>query len=212
MKRTKRRILIIDRSQALREQTNENAGTLEHFSIVGFYKDVRTAFLSLPKSRPEVIVIVVDSIEDNDIRTIGKIKAQYPSIKLLVETDLEDDKLIFDLLTIGLAGLSNVSKSWDELIVSLSQVENGIYPVSKVVTKQIFESFQLNKFSELSSRQNEILRLMILGATHVTIAEKLGISKDTAKTHMKNIYHKLHVHTREQALTKAVEERLILVI
>ncbi|HEY0742103.1 MAG TPA: response regulator transcription factor [Chryseosolibacter sp.] len=212
MKRSKRRILIIDRLQVLREQLSEETASFENFAVVGFYKDVRTAFLSLPKSRPEIIVIVIDSIDESDLRTIGKIKTQYPSVKLLVETDVEDDKLIFDLLTIGLAGLSNVSKSWDKLVASLSEIENGVYPASKVVTKQIFESFQLNKFSELSSRQNEILRLMILGATHITIAEKLGISKDTAKTHMKNIYRKLHVHSREQALTKAVEERLILVI
>lgn len=212
MKRSKRRILIIDRLQVLREQLLDESASFENFTVVGFYKDVRTAFLSLPKSRPEVIVIVIDSIDENDLRTIGKIKTQYPSIKLLVETDVEDDKLIFDLLTVGLAGLSNVSKSWDKLVASLSEIENGVYPASKVVTKQIFESFQLNKFSELSSRQNEILRLMILGATHITIAEKLGISKDTAKTHMKNIYRKLHVHSREQALTKAVEDRLILVI
>lgn len=198
--------------QVLREQLSEETASFENFAVVGFYKDVRTAFLSLPKSRPEIIVIVIDSIDESDLRTIGKIKTQYPSVKLLVETDVEDDKLIFDLLTIGLAGLSNVSKSWDKLVASLSEIENGVYPASKVVTKQIFESFQLNKFSELSSRQNEILRLMILGATHITIAEKLGISKDTAKTHMKNIYRKLHVHSREQALTKAVEERLILVI
>jgi DNA-binding NarL/FixJ family response regulator len=179
---------------------------------VGFYKDAKTAFLSLPKSRPEIIVIVIESGDESDLKSITKIKVQHPAIKLLIQTDLEDDKLIFDLLTIGLAGLSNVSKSWPSLVTALNEIENGNYPTSRVVTKQIFENFQLNKFSELSSRQNEILRLMILGATHCTIAEKLGISKDTAKTHMKNIYRKLHVHSREEALTKAVEERLILVI
>jgi DNA-binding NarL/FixJ family response regulator len=212
MARTKRRVLIIDKAQVLRQQPGDQPALLEHYMIVGFYKDAKTAFLSLPKSRPEIIVIVVDSADESDLKSITKIKVQHPAIKLLIQTDLEDDKLIFDLLTIGLAGLSNVSKSWPSLVIALNEIENGNYPTSRVVTKQIFENFQLNKFSELSSRQNEILRLMILGATHCTIAEKLGISKDTAKTHMKNIYRKLHVHSREEALTKAVEERLILVI
>jgi DNA-binding NarL/FixJ family response regulator len=146
------------------------------------------------------------------LRTICKIKTQYPSIKIFVQTDLDDDRLIFDLLAIGLAGLSNVSRSPGKFMAMLTEIENGEYPTSPFVTKKIFECFQLNRFSELSFRETEILRQMILGATHCTIAGKLGISKETAKTHMKNIYRKLRVHSREEALTKAVEEKFILVI
>jgi DNA-binding NarL/FixJ family response regulator len=120
--------------------------------------------------------------------------------------------MIFNLLTIGLAGYVNTSHSWPDLQKNLDEIFNGSYPMSNAVARKIFEVFQLNKYSELSSRQNEILRLMLMGATYNTIAGRLQISKETAKTHMKNLYRKLDVHSREQALAKAVEERLILVI
>jgi DNA-binding CsgD family transcriptional regulator len=94
----------------------------------------------------------------------------------------------------------------------LDDIVAGAYPTSPLVTKKIFEAFQLNKYAELTARQNEILKLMVMGATYNSIAGKLHISKETAKTHMKNLYRRLHVHSKEEALAKAVEEKFILVI
>lgn len=212
MKKAKKRVLIVDKNQFVKDALAKSEVQSENYHVVGFYKDARAAFLSLPKSRPEIIVIAIDCTDESVIRTIGKIKNQYPSIKLLIQCDLDDDNLFFDLLTIGLAGITSVSKSWASLELILSEIEKGEYPIRPALTKKIFESMQLNKFAELSARQNEILRLMIMGGTYSTIADKLGISKETAKTHMKNLYRKLHVHSKEEALAKAVEDKLILVI
>ncbi|MBT1704528.1 helix-turn-helix transcriptional regulator [Chryseosolibacter indicus] len=211
MKKSRKRILIIDKNQILKDAFVKEMAS-EDYNVVGFYKDVKAAFLSLLKSRPEIIVVVVDSNDELVVRTIGKIKSQFPAIKLLVQCDLDYDDLIFDLLTIGLAGLSNISRTWESMEQILHDVDRGVYPITPAVTRKIFESFQLNKFAELSTRQNEILRLMIMGATYSTIADKLGISRETAKTHMKNLYRKLQVHSKEEALAKAVEDKLILVI
>jgi DNA-binding NarL/FixJ family response regulator len=184
----------------------------EDYTIVGFYKDIRSAYLSLIKSRPEIIVVFIYDADETALSIIGKIKNQYPAVKILIESDMNDDNVPFNLLTIGLAGFVGVSHHWIDLKKNLDEITSGDYPMSQMICRKIFEVFQLNKFSELSARQNEILRLMLLGGTYNTIAGRLHISKETAKTHMKNLYRKLDVHSKEQALAKAVEERLILVI
>lgn len=212
MKRAKKRVLIVEKTQTLRQQLDQLQSPPEYFSFVGFYKDARSAFLSLMKSRPEIIVLVIDEVDDRTLYTIGRIKNQFPAIKLLIQTDSEDETLLFHFLTVGLAGLASVSSTIEGLMHQLEEIDRGSYPTSRVLTKKIFESFQLNKFAELSMRQNEILRLMIMGATCTTIGERLGISRETAKTHMKNLYRKLRVHSKEEALSKAVEEKLVLVI
>lgn len=212
MKRIKKRVLLIDRTSALRDEITREEGQIEDYVIVGMYKDVKSAYLSLLRSRPEIIVISIHESDESLLTTIGKIKNQYPSVKLLIQCELEDDNIIFDLLTIGLAGFISHQSSWTQLKKHLDDVVGGECPTSPSITKRIFEVFQLNKFSELSSRQNEILRLMLMGGTYNSIAGRLRISKETAKTHMKNLYRKLDVHSKEQALAKAVEEKLILVI
>lgn len=205
-------MLLIDRNQTIKDEINKVDGLIDEYTIVGMYKDVRSAYLSLLRSRPEIIVISIHEADETLLTTIGKIKNQYPSVKLLIQCELEDDNVIFDLLTVGLAGFISHQQTWPDLKRHLDEIVSGDCPTSPSITKRIFEVFQLNKFSELSARQNEILRLMLMGGTYNSIAERLRISKETAKTHMKNLYRKLDVHSKEQALAKAVEEKLILVI
>jgi DNA-binding NarL/FixJ family response regulator len=212
MKRMKKRVLMIDRTLRLKDEIAKIENQIEDYVIVGMYKDVRSAYLSLLRSRPEIIVISIYESDEALLTMVGKIKNQYPSIKLLIQCELDDDNLIFDLLTIGLSGFIDHQSTWTDLKKQLDDIVSGECPTSPSIMKRIFEVFQLNKFSELSSRQNEILRLMLMGGTYNTIAERLRISKETAKTHMKNLYRKLDVHSKEQALAKAVEEKLILVI
>jgi DNA-binding NarL/FixJ family response regulator len=212
MRRIKKRVLIVDNSSLLKESILEAKDQITDYIIVGFFKDVNSAYLSFPKTCPEIVVISIHEQDDVLLPSIAKIKNQYPSIKILIQSDLDDDNFIFELLTIGLAGFVNQNHTWSEVKKCLDEVVAGFCPTSPMITKIIFEAFQLNRYSELSHRQNEILKLMVLGGTSNSIAGKLHISKETAKTHMKNIYRKLHVHSKEQALSKAIEDKLILLI
>jgi DNA-binding NarL/FixJ family response regulator len=212
MMRLKKRVLLVDQYHTLKEELTKIEDQLQDYVIVGAYRDVKSAFLSMLRSRPEIVVVSVYEADETVLTTIGKIKNQYPSVKILIQCELDDDAMIFDLLTIGLAGFITHQQRWIDLKQCLDEIVAGECPANPVITKKIFEVLQLNKFSELSSRQNEVLRLMIMGGTYNSIAERLRISKETAKTHMKNLYRKLDVHSKEQALAKAVEEKLILVI
>jgi DNA-binding NarL/FixJ family response regulator len=212
MKRMKKRVLLVDYRLTLKDELQRIGPGIDDYVIVGMYKDVKSAYLSLLRSRPELIVISVYDADDVTLTTIGKIKNQYPSIKILIQCELDDDATMFGLLTVGLAGFISHQHTWHDLEKRLNEIFAGDCPVHPELVKKIFEVLQLNKFSELSSRQNEILRLMIMGGTYNSIAERLSISKETAKTHMKNLYRKLDVHSKEEALAKAIEERLVLVI
>jgi DNA-binding NarL/FixJ family response regulator len=211
MKKIKRRIVLVDKRPLFKEELSMDGDPFENYFIAGIFKDVKSAYHSLMKSRPEAMVITVEDYNESILGTIAKIKSQYPAVRILIQSDT-DDEYIFNLLTIGLAGFTRVPNDWNELIKTLDDAMAGLYPVSGLVTRKIFEAFQLNKYAELSSRQNEILRLMLMGGTYNTIAGKLQISKETAKTHMKNLYRKLHVHSKEQALAKAINDKLIFVI
>ena len=133
-----------------------------------------------------------------------------PGLKILVQTDETEESLIMEIVTVGISGILSLNTGWEQLKASLQDIEAGIYPLNNPAARALLHMLQVNIDSDLTSRQLQILKLMSMGKTHTTIADKLHISPETAKTHVKNIYRRLNVNSKEEALSLAVQEKLIL--
>jgi DNA-binding NarL/FixJ family response regulator len=95
------------------------------------------------------------------------------------------------------------------IVQYLDQLVKGGAPLSPIAARQLIESFRKNPVSPLSFRETEVVRLLVKGNTYTQIASSLQISKETSKTHMKNIYKKLGVNSKSLALQRVMEDRLI---
>lgn len=145
------------------------------------------------------------------IEYISKVKPQRPKTQFIVCTVYEDEQKIFDALSAGATGYLLKSTSPAKLLESIADVCNGGSPMSLSVARQVVAYFSQPKFSKeadvLTKREREVLELLSQGLLYKEIAEKLSLSKGTVHIHIHNIYEKLQVDNRTEAINKAFRQR-----
>ena len=162
---------------------------------------------------PDVVLMDLNLPGMSGIEGIAHIKALVPTTDLIVLTIHKDSDRIFEAIRTGATGYLLKTASTDQIIGAIEEVRRGGAPINAQIARRV-----LNLFAELAGprqqygltrREKEILGLMLEGLVKKEIAERLFLSYYTIDTHVKNIYAKLHVHSRTEALAKARRERLI---
>ena len=121
----------------------------------------------------------------------------------------EDSKLVFEALCAGASGYLTKDTDHIRLLNAIDEVLSGGAPMSSKIASLVVKSFQRNLNSPLSDRETDVLTLLAKGKTYHSIADELFISVETVKTHIRNIYQKLHVTNKTEALKKAAKDKLI---
>ncbi len=167
---------------------------------------------------PDLILMDIEMPGMSGIELTALIKVAFPEMKILIQTVFEDSDRIFKALRSGATGYILKSETPDRLIAAIDEVMNGGAPMSSSIAKKVVDYFNANTLAvksqklkddyNLTDREKEMLSYMIKGHNLRSIGEKCFISYETVKTHVKNIYKKLHVNTSFEAIHKANEERL----
>jgi len=162
---------------------------------------------------PEIILMDIGLPGISGIEGLRRIKAISPSTGLIMLTVFDDEKQIFEAVCSGASGYLLKSAQPHEIIEAVRQVLAGGAPMDARIARKVLDMFSrlsvpLGEYG-LTVREKEILHLMVDGLTAKGIAERLFLSYRTIDTHVKNIYTKLHVHSRSGAVAKAFKERLL---
>ncbi len=134
----------------------------------------------------------------------------FPQIQILMFTVFEDDEKIFDAIRAGASGYILKKTSPEEILEAIRELYQGGAPMSPSIAKKVINSFQdaspktINEF-ELTNRESEILYSLVDKLSYKKIAEKYVVSISTIRSHICNIYHKLHVHSKSQAVAKILQ-------
>jgi DNA-binding NarL/FixJ family response regulator len=157
-----------------------------------------------------VDVVLMDinlSGEMNGIECVMKLKQLQPSMQFMMCTVYEDGDLIFNALRVGATGYVLKTIEPARLIDAIREIYGGGSPMSAQIARKVISSFQQPLVHEpnqlLSKRENELLELLARGYRYKEIADKLFLSIETIRTHIRNIYRKLEVQSRTEALNKA---------
>jgi DNA-binding NarL/FixJ family response regulator len=145
----------------------------------------------------------------NGIKGAKVIKDKWPSTDIIMVTVYEDSDMVFEALKSGASGYITKSANYLELLAALEEISRGGAPMSSKIARMVIDNFHVNPNSPLTKRETEILQLISEGKTYTQISEQLFISKETSKTHIKNIYAKLQVKCKSEAIAKANSEKLI---
>jgi DNA-binding NarL/FixJ family response regulator len=137
----------------------------------------------------------------NGIQGSKIIKDKSPHTDIVMVTVYEDSELVFEALKAGASGYITKSANYMELLSALEEIVKGGAPMSSRIARMVIDNFHVNPNSPLTKRET--------GKTYTQISEELFISKETAKTHIKNIYSKLQVNSKSEAIAKANLEKLI---
>lgn len=137
------------------------------------------------------------------------IKERNHLIEIIMLTVHNDDEIVFEALKAGASGYIIKSDGYLEVIDALDEIVAGGAPMSSRIAKMVINNFHANLNSPLTKRERQILQFMAKGWTYSQIAEELGIAKETSKTHIRNIYVKLKVNSKSQAIEKATREKML---
>jgi DNA-binding NarL/FixJ family response regulator len=183
----------------------------------GAFPDAADLDLKIRRSAPDVVLMDIEMPGTDGITATKAIIRTWPEIKILIQTVFEDDDKIFDAICAGASGYILKSTSPARLVEAIQEVNSGGSPMSPYIANRVLKLFQQiappapgneEKFS-LSNREKEILSLMVEGNNLHFIADKIFVSYETVRTHVKRIYKKLHVASALEAVTKAIRERLV---
>lgn len=196
------------------EDNDQLRGTLfrlinreEGFRCLSQYANAEDALESLPKEKPDVVLMDINLPKMNGVECVRKLKQVAPEILTVMLTAYEDTENIFAALSAGASGYLLKRAPRAELLEAITEVKRGGSPMTTHIARKVVQSFQKAGASpqpteNLSTREQEVLDCLSQGFLYKEIAEKLGISYETVHTYIRRIYEKLQVRTRTEAVAK----------
>jgi DNA-binding NarL/FixJ family response regulator len=203
------RVVIIEDDKILLQTYAELIGAEEGIAVVNGYTSFEHAERYIAHDQPDVILMDIQLPGISGIEAIPFVKKQLPRTHVLMLTVFESEEQILKALANGASGYITKDSSAQKIIDFLWEVKDGGGPMSRNVARMVIKSFQKNQESPLSKRETEILRMISEGKKRSEIAEDLFIELETVKTHIRNIYVKLDVHSRSTAIHVARKNKLI---
>ncbi|HRH10203.1 MAG TPA: response regulator transcription factor [Bacteroidia bacterium] len=204
-----KRITIVEDDAIIRNAFVTLIQQDKKYEVINAYSDAETAIKNIKSDEPDICLMDIELPGMNGIVAISKIKALMPKTQVVVVTVYENDDLVFKALCEGAAGYLTKNMPLNKLIDSLVELENGGAPMSTNVARMVVQSFHKNRQTPLSNRELEVLELLSSGKSYSTIADQLFVDKETVKSHIKNIYLKLEVHSKAEAIEKAKKSKYI---
>ncbi|MGD0855643.1 MAG: response regulator transcription factor [Dehalococcoidia bacterium] len=208
------KILIVDDHPVVREGIGAMLKREPDFKIVGEAANGLEALEQARELSPDVILMDLRMPEMDGVEAITKIKEAKPEIKFIILTTYSDDEYIFKGIAAGARAYLLKDAPRDELFKAIRAVSRGESLIQPVVASRVLDKLaelsRKNPGAEtLSEREVEVLRLMAKGVSNSNIAEELSITQSTVKTHITNIFQKLNVTTRTEAVTTALKRGII---
>lgn len=192
-------------------------GTLGYYCC-GAFPNGNNVLTNVERSRPDVVLMDIEMPGINGLEATKIIRNTFPNVKVLIQTVFQDNERIFQAMCSGASGYILKNDPPARYLEAISEVYNGDVAINSAITKKVLGFFSNKNIIlvaptgedyQLTTREKELLQLMIEGHNYKTIAEKTFISYDTVRTHVKHIYQKLHVASRSEAVMKAVQQGVV---
>lgn len=208
------RIVIYDDVEQLRESLIILLNESDDFEVVGTFSNCSNVVEEVSLLYPDIILMDIDMPMVNGIEGVKAIRGINSYVKILMLTVFEDNKNVFEAIKAGANGYLLKKNSFEKLNDYISEAYNGGAPMSATIATQVLQmfsqlSFPSSNLYNLSEREKEVLQLLVDGNSYKMVAFELHISIDTVRSHIRNIYEKLHVNSKSEAVAKAIKSRLV---
>ena len=205
---------VIEDMRDIRDGLTTLINFTDGFRCTGSYPSMEEALARLPGNVPDVLLSDIGLPGMNGIDGIRILKERYPQMQILMLTVYDDDDRIFDALCAGASGYLLKRTPPAKLLENIREAMSGGSPVSPEVASRVIRFFREfhNPDREdyaLTPHETRLLKLLTEGYNYQTAAEKLGVSYNTIKFHVRHIFDKLQVHSKSEAVVKAMRDRLV---
>ena len=203
------RVAIFEDNYLLRDGYFQLINGMPGFTCVGAFDNANDAVFRIRNCKPDVILMDIEMPGTSGIEATRLLKDVFPDIPIIIQTVFEDDDMIFECIHSGSNGYILKKSPPLKLLEAITELYHGGAPMTPSVASKTLKLFRqgtisstLNNSTPLNSRQKEILECIVAGMSYKMIAEKLFISIETVRYHVKNIYSELHVHSRYELMAK----------
>lgn len=205
------RILIYEDNTTLRESLSSLVASHQIFNLIGAFSHVLNVIPETTELKPDVILMDIDMPGMTGIQAVRKIRKQNREVAILMLTVFDDNTYVFEALQAGASGYLLKKHIAVKLFDAIQDVLQGGAPMSPSIARMVIQSMQqpITKDYQLTAREKEILSALSQGNSYKLIAAQFEISIDTVRTHIKKIYEKLQVHSQTEAVSKAINEKLV---
>ena len=200
-------ITVVEDDASFRTSVAEMLGLTPGLTCVSSFADTTSFLQALPSLRSDIYWLDISLPDGSGIDLIKQIKSRYYQAYCLICSLHDDDENIFNALKAGADGYILKNASAGKMVDSIFELMNGGSPMSSFIARKVMQSFREPipthlATESLSTRETEVLQLMATGLLYKEVAEKLHISTETVKKHIQNIYKKLQVQNKTEAVLK----------
>lgn len=212
------RIAIFDDNRNMLESIFMLLGTAPEYEVTGMFSNVLNCVDDIAEAAPDIVLMDIEMPGMTGIEAVKLIREKYPSVQILMQTVFDDDERVFDSVCAGASGYILKNEINSRLLDYLRDVQVGGSPMSPLIARKVLTKMQDLSASirpadtpdyNLTAREKEVLACITEGFSYKMVADKLSISFETVKSHIKNIYEKLHVASMAEAVAKALNQKLV---
>ncbi|WP_026309845.1 response regulator [Niabella aurantiaca] len=204
-------IWIFEDKDLLRKGLEELLNLSDEYAVTGSYPDCLQITETMKSGLPDVVLMDIDMPGRNGIEAVKLIRSQSLKPAIIMLTVFDDNKHVFDAICAGASGYLLKKNISAKLIAAIEDVLEGGAPMSPSIAKMVVQSMQrtVNNPYQFNKSEQDLLLLLCQGNSYKMIAAATGFSFETVRSYIKKIYEKLQVHSATEAVSKAINERLI---
>jgi len=201
------RVGIVEDNKTTREGLEKIINLSSDYKCICTCTTAEDALRVLPREKPDVVLMDIQLPGMSGVECVSRLKMLLPSVQVIMVTVYEDPDRIFRALRAGASGYLLKRSTPEHVLDAIREVQQGGAPMSGEIARKVVAYFRNqetvnSEVEKISGREREVLDLVIYGFSNKEIAERLGVTPDAIRWHLKHIYQKLHVHSRTEAALK----------
>lgn len=206
---TEIKIVLVEDDEVIRESFSFLFDDEEGYQVVAAFPDAESAIRNIQNVDPDVVLLDIQLPGMSGIKALPKLKSLVPETAFIILSVNESQESVFEALGNGASGYLTKNTDPQKILEAVREVMVGGGPMSAHIARMVVNSFQRSAESPLTKRETEILEQISNGKTRGQIADEFFIDLETVKSHLKNIYSKLDVHSKADAIRTAKENKYI---
>jgi len=203
------KVAIVEDNNTLRNSLESLFNRTEGMRCAASLNNLLNVVSEIGSSQPDIVLMDIGLPNISGIEGVRTVKSNFPRIQVMMFTVFDDDEKIFDAIRAGASGYLLKKTPPEEIIQAIRDLYQGGAPMTASIARRVIQSFQAAPSTivedyQLTVRENEILYSLVDGLSYKKIADKYCVSISTIRTHICNIYHKLHVNSKAEAVAKVL--------
>jgi DNA-binding NarL/FixJ family response regulator len=206
------KVAIVEDNNTLRNSLESLFNRTEGMRCAASLNNLLNVVSEIGSSQPDIVLMDIGLPNISGIEGVRTVKSNFPRIQVMMFTVFDDDEKIFDAIRAGASGYLLKKTPPEEIIQAIRDLYQGGAPMTASIARRVIQSFQAAPSTivqdyQLTVRENEILYSLVDGLSYKKIADKYCVSISTIRTHICNIYNKLHVNSKAEAVAKVLSPR-----